>query len=60
MYDSRFIPKLMKLDFSGRTCYKIGPDAKVFRPFSEFILSHFGKLRTGWAEGLRETTRSFC
>ena len=28
-----------------------------FRPFAQFILSHFYKLRTGEAEGLRETSK---
>ena len=42
-----------------------GSDTEVFRPCSEFILSHFDQLRacpefiegTGWAEGLSATTR---
>ena len=50
----------MELEFSGRKYNYIGSNSNVFRPFSEFILSHFDKLRTGWAEGLRETIRLFC
>ena len=55
----------MELEFLGRTRDQRGSDTKVFRPFSEFILSHFDKLRacpefiegTGWAEGLKVTAR---
>ena len=49
----------MELEFSGRTYDSKGSDSKVFRPFAECILSHFDKLRTGWAEGLKVTALLF-
>ena len=33
----------MELEFLGRTYDSKDSDTKVFRPFSEFILSHFDK-----------------
>ena len=52
----------MELEFLGRTFDQKGCDNKAF---SEFILSHFDKLRacpefiegTGGAEGLRKTSK---